>query len=79
MTKPSPSGDSTSARLAESITVLFRAIWPIPVGLGGLAIALYQGIFAKEANYTAGGIALVMMGFAIGGLFDAISNGKRTS
>jgi len=69
--------DTTSARIAEAITVLFKAIWPIPVGLGGLAIAMYQGIFAKEANYTAGGIALVMMGFAIGGLFDAISSGRK--
>ena len=75
---PDPS-TTTSVRIAEAITVLFKAIWPIPVGLGGLAIALYQGIFAKEANYTAGGIALVMMGFAIGGLFDAISSGRKSS
>jgi hypothetical protein len=73
-----PSG-TTSERLAAAITVLFKAIWPIPVGLAGLTIALYQGLVAKEANYTASGLALIMMGFAAGGIFDAFTNGKKAA
>lgn len=75
MTKPS---DPTSARVAAAITVLFKAIWPIPVGFGGLSIALYQGFTGNVNSITFGG-SLVMMGVAAGGLFDAISNGRRPS
>jgi hypothetical protein len=70
--------DTTSDRLAAAITVLFKAIWPIVVGLGGLTLALYQG-FTGHVDSIAFGGSIVMMGFGAGGLFDAMSSVRRQS
>lgn len=62
--------DRASARRAKAVTLWWSTIVPIVGFLGGLSILLYQGIIAKEANYTACGSALIAMGLGGGGFLD---------